>query len=70
MKEGRKRGKREKEEKKRTRPSRPIRCDVWIVEGMRYPTDRQTDRQSEGGGRKYRQKGESQGVERKPRQKQ
>ena len=27
------------------RPSRPIRCDVWIVERMRYrPTDRQTDR--------------------------
>ena len=29
----------------RTRPStcRPIRCDVWIVERMRYPTDRQTN---------------------------
>ena len=28
----------------KTRPSRPIRCDVWIVERMRYPTDRPTDR--------------------------
>ena len=28
----------------KTRPSRPIRCAVWIVERMRYPTDRQTDR--------------------------
>ena len=27
-----------------TRPSRPIRCDVWIVERMRYPTDRPTNR--------------------------
>ena len=27
-----------------TRPSRPIRCDVWIVERMRYPTDQPTDR--------------------------
>ena len=26
-----------------TRPSRPIRCDVWIVKQMRYPTDRPTD---------------------------
>ena len=27
-----------------TRPSRPIRCDVWIVERMRYrPTDRPTN---------------------------
>ena len=27
-----------------TRPSRPIRCDVWIVEWMRYrPTNRPTD---------------------------
>merc|ERR1712002_1334507 len=27
-----------------TRPSRPKRCDVWIVERMRYqPTDRPTD---------------------------
>ena len=34
-----------KEEK--TRPSRPIRCDVMIVERMRYrQTDRQTDRQT------------------------
>ena len=23
----------------KTRPSRPKRCDVWIVERMRYPTD-------------------------------
>ena len=31
-----------------TRPSRPIRCDVWIVERMRYrPTNRQTDRQTD-----------------------
>ena len=30
-----------------TRPSRPIRCDVWIVERMRYqPTDRPTNRHS------------------------
>ena len=28
---------------KRTRPSRPIRCNVWIVERMRYPTDRPTN---------------------------
>ena len=29
---------------KETRPSRPKRCDVWIVEQMRYrPTDRSTD---------------------------
>ena len=35
---------REKRDKKKTRPSRPIRCDMWIVERMRYPTDRQTDR--------------------------
>ena len=27
----------------KTRPSRPIRCDMWIVERMRYPTDQQTD---------------------------
>ena len=27
-----------------TRPSPPIRCDVWIVERMRYPTDQQTHR--------------------------
>ena len=27
-----------------TRPSRPIRCDVWIVERLRYPTDQPTDR--------------------------
>jgi len=33
-----------KEKEGKTRPSRPIRCDVWIVERMRYrPTDRQTD---------------------------
>ena len=28
----------------KTRQSRPIRCDVWIVERMRYPTNRPTDR--------------------------
>ena len=28
---------------KQTRPSRPIRCDVWIVERMRYPTNQLTD---------------------------
>ena len=28
---------------KKTRPSRPIRCDVWTVERMRYPTDQPTD---------------------------
>ena len=32
---------------KKTRPSRPIRCDVWIVEQMRYPTDRPTDGHSQ-----------------------
>ena len=32
-----------------TRSSRPIRCDVWIVEQMRYPTNRQTDRASDRG---------------------
>ena len=32
---------------KKTRPSRPIRCDVWIIERMRYqPTDRQTNEHS------------------------
>ena len=31
-------------EKVGTRPSRPIRCDVWIVDRMRYPIDQQTDR--------------------------
>ena len=31
----------------RTRPSGPIRCDVWIVEQMRYPTDRPTDGHSQ-----------------------
>ena len=31
----------------KTRPSRPIRCDVWIVERMRYPTDRPTDQQTD-----------------------
>ena len=31
--------------KVKTRPCRPIRCDVWIVERMRYqPTNRPTDR--------------------------
>ena len=25
-------------------PSRPIRCDVWIVEQLRYPTNQPTDR--------------------------
>ena len=30
-----------------TRSSRPIRCDVWIVERMRYPTNQQTDRHSQ-----------------------
>ena len=28
----------------KTRPSRPIRCDVLIVERMRYPTDQPTDK--------------------------
>ena len=27
-----------------TWPSRPIRCDMWIVERMRYPTNRPADR--------------------------
>ena len=31
-----------------TRPSRPIRCDVWIVERMRYPTDQPTNRPTAG----------------------
>ena len=31
----------------RTRPSRPIRCDVWIVERMRYPTNRPTNGHSQ-----------------------
>ena len=31
-----------------TRPSRPIRRAMWIVERMRYPTDRPTDRQTNG----------------------
>ena len=32
----------------RRRPSRPIRCDMWIVERMRYrQTDRPTDGQSQ-----------------------
>ena len=30
-----------------TRPSRPIRCAVWIVERMHYPTDRPTNRQTD-----------------------
>ena len=34
----------EKEGRRETRPSRPIWCDVWIVEQMRYPTNRPTDR--------------------------
>ena len=35
--------KEEKEPRRiRTRPSRPIRCDVWIDERMRYPTNRRT----------------------------
>ena len=36
---------REKSDKKhkKTRPSRSIRCDVWIVKWMRYPTDQPTD---------------------------
>ena len=43
-----KRMKETEEEKKRTRPSWPIRCDMWIVEQMRYrqtdqPTDQPTD---------------------------
>ena len=33
-----------------TRPSRPIRCDMWIVERMRYPTDRPTNRQTDTAG--------------------
>ena len=31
----------------KTRPSRPIRCDVWIVKRMRYPTDKPTDQQTD-----------------------
>ena len=31
-----------------TRPSRPIRCDVWIVKRMRYPTNQPTDRPTDG----------------------
>ena len=31
----------------RTWPSGPIRCDVWIVERMRYPTDRPTNGHSQ-----------------------
>ena len=35
-------------DKGKTRPSRPIRCDVWIVERMRYqPTNRQTDQRTQ-----------------------
>ena len=33
----------EKGNNHRTRPSRPIRCDLWIVERMRYPTNQPTD---------------------------
>ena len=37
-----------KNETFKTRPSRPIRCDVWIIQRLRYqptnqPTDRATD---------------------------
>ena len=49
--EGMKGGGEEKEGKEKaneTRPSRPIRCDVWIVERMRYrPTDRPTNQRTE-----------------------
>ena len=31
-----------------TRPSRPIRCGVWIVEQMRYPTNRPTNQPTDG----------------------
>ena len=31
----------------RTRPSRPMRCDMWIVEWMRYPTNQPTNRRTE-----------------------
>ena len=32
-----------------TRPSRPTKCAMWILEQMRYqPTNRQTDRQTNG----------------------
>ena len=27
----------------KTRPSRPIRCDMWIVERMQYPTNQPTN---------------------------
>ena len=40
MKEGKDK---KKETKEKTRSIRPIRCDMWIVERMRYPTDQQTD---------------------------
>ena len=30
-----------------SRPSRPIRRDVWIVERMRFPTDRPTDQRTQ-----------------------
>ena len=33
----------------KTRPSRPIRCDAWIVERIRYPPNRPTDRASNRG---------------------
>ena len=36
------------EDEGKTRPSRPIRCDVWIVEQMRYPTNQLTDRPTNG----------------------
>ena len=39
-----KRRKRRRKRIRGTRPSRPIRCDVWIVEQMRYrPTNRRTE---------------------------
>ena len=45
---GKKREGKEEGKQKGTRPSRPIRCDVWIVERMRYrPTNRPTDGHSQ-----------------------
>ena len=35
-------------QRQQTRPSRPIRCDVWIVERMCYPTDQPTNRPTDG----------------------
>ena len=37
----------DKQKQKQTRPSRLIRCDVWIVERMRYPTDQLTNGHSQ-----------------------